>query len=131
MKIQHVLFALSLAATAVAAQAGDLYVVAGPNVALSADEVRQVFLGDKQFSGSTKLVPVDNGALQSEFQSRVLKVDGSRYNSLWAKKGFREGLNPPQVRQSDAEVLASVKANPGTVGYVSKPTPDVKVLQKF
>ena len=76
-------------------------------------------------------MPVDNGALQADFQSKVLKVDAGRYNSVWAKKGFREGLNPPQVRLGDAEVLASVKANPGTVGYVSKPTPDVKVLQKF
>jgi hypothetical protein len=56
---------------------------------------------------------------------------GGRYASVWSKKGFREGLTPPAAKGSDGEVLAAVKANPGSVGYVSKPSPDVKVLLKL
>jgi hypothetical protein len=74
---------------------------------------------------------VDNGALQADFLAKVLKVDAARYASLWSKKSFRDGLTPPAMRGGDADVIANIKANPGTVGYVSKPTPDVKVISKL
>ena len=125
------LLACALALAAFSVRAGDIYVVAGATVNLTADEVREVFLGDKQFAGSVKLAPVENASLQADFLARALKVDAARYASVWSKKGFRDGLTPPPVRGSDAEVLANIKANPGTVGYVSKPTPDVKVIAKL
>ena len=119
---------LSLAGTAAAA---DMFVVAHPGVTLTADDVREVFVGEKQFAGSVKLAPMDNAALQAEFQSKVLKMDAGRYTTVWSKKGFREGLTPPAVRGTDNEVNASVKSTPGAIGYVSKPGPDVKVIHKF
>ena len=131
MTSRSLLIALSLVFAATSAHAGDVYVVASPSLNLAADDIRDVFLGEKQFAGSVKLVPVDNGSLQADFLARALKVDGARYASVWSKKGFRDGLTPPPVRNSDLDVLAAIKANPGTVGYVSKPTADVKVLQKF
>jgi hypothetical protein len=121
----------ALALAAVSSRAGDLYAVSHPSVTLSADEVREVFLGDKQFAGSVKLVPVENSSLQADFQARALKVDAARYGSIWSKKGFREGLSPPPLRASDADVISAIKANPGTIGYVSKPTPEVKIIQKY
>lgn len=131
MRTLSLITAAVLALAGGAARAGDLYVVAHPSVNLSADEVREVFLGDKQFAGSVKLAPVENASLQADFQSRVLKVDAARYASVWSKKGFREGLTPPPVRATDADVINGIKANPGTVGYVAKPTADVKVIQKY
>jgi hypothetical protein len=131
MRPIHPIATLVLALAAAASHAADLYVVSAPSVTLTADEVREVFLGDKQFAASVKLAPVENGSLQAEFLSRVLKVDAARYASLWTKKGFRDGLTPPPVRASDADVIGAIKANPGTVGYVSKPTSDVKVIQKY
>ena len=127
----HSFAGASLGLAAASALAGDLYVVANPGVTLSADELREVFLGDKQFAGGVKLAPVENASLQAEFQSRVLKIDPARYASLWSKKGFREGLIPPPVRASDADVINGLKAIPGIVGYVSKPTPDVRIIGKY
>jgi len=129
-KIPFIAAAL-LGAAAASSWAGDLFVVGHPSVTLSADEVREVFMGDKQFAGSVKLTPVENASMQADFQGKVLKVDAARYASVWSKKGFREGLSPPPVRATDADVLAAIKANPGTLGYVSKPSPDVKVIQKY
>jgi len=120
-----------IAAASASAAAADLYVVTHPSVSLSAVEVHEVFFGDKQFAGGVKLAPVENASLQAEFQARVLKIDAARYNAIWAKKGFREGITPPSVRSSDAEVINAIKASPGTVGYVARPTPDVKVIQKY
>lgn len=111
--------------------AGDVFVVAHSSVSLSADEVRDVFVGEKQSAGSTRLVVLDNGSAQADFLAKVVKVDAAKYASIWAKKGFREGINPPAVKGSDAEIIAAVKGTPGSVGYVSKAPADVKVVQKY
>jgi ABC-type phosphate transport system substrate-binding protein len=106
-------------------------VIANAAVVLSADEIRDVFLGEKQFAGSLKLVPVDNSSLQGEFLSKVLQSDERKYAARWTRKSFREGLAAPAVKGSDAEVIAFVRATPGAVGYVSSGAAGVKVLEKF
>ena len=127
--------ALALAAAAwlatAGATAGDVYVVAQPSLTLSAEEVRDAYLGDKQMAGGTRIVPLDNAAQQKDFLDRVLKLDPGKYNAIWVKKGFRDGLNAPAVKGSDAEVIATVRANPGAIGYVSVPPKDLKVLGKY
>lgn len=127
-QLKALLAPLALLAFSSLAWAGDVIVIAHPGVTLSAEEVREVFVGDKQSAGGTKLQPMDNAAAQADFLAKVIKVDAGKYASIWAKKGFREGLNPPPVRSSDLEVIAAVKATPGAVGYVTKAPPDVKVL---
>jgi hypothetical protein len=112
-----------------AALAGE--VVANASVTLSAEEVKDAFLGDKQLAGTVKLVPVDNAAQQADFVAKVLQTDATKYAARWTKKAFREGLTAPAVKGSDAEVLAFVKATPGAVGYVAGPSSGVKVLMKY
>lgn len=112
-----------------AARAGE--VIAHPSVVLDADEIRDVFLGEKQFVGSVKLVPVDNRALQPEFLAKVLQTDERKYAARWTRKSFREGLAAPTVKGSDAEVIAFVRATPGALGYVNSGASGVKVLEKF
>jgi len=111
------------------ARAGE--VIAHPSVNLSADEIRDVFLGEKQLAGNLRLAPVDNSAIQPEFLSRVLQTDARKYAARWTKKSFREGLVPPALKGSDSEVTEFVKATPGAVGYVTRSSPGVKVLEKF
>jgi len=109
----------------------DVYLIANSALTLTGDEVRDVFLGEKQLAGSVKLAPFDNGAVQGEFLAKVLHMDAAKYSTLWTKKGFREGLNAPMVKGSDIEVVSSVKANPGGLGYVSAPAPGVTVIRKY
>src|SRR5215468_3719253 len=116
---------------AVRAAAADLYVVANPALTLSAEEIRDAYVGDKQMAGATRLVPLDNAAQQHDFLERVLKLDGDRYNAIWVKKGFRDGLNAPAMKNGDADVIATVRANPGAIGYVTTPPKDLKVLGKY
>jgi ABC-type phosphate transport system substrate-binding protein len=120
-----------LAALVHSAWAGDIFVIAHPGIELSADEVRDVFVGEKQTAGPVKLNPVDNAAAQADLLSKVVKVDAAKYAAIWAKKGFRDGVTPPPVRGNDAEVIAAVKTVPGTIGYVSKAVADVKVIAKY
>lgn len=111
--------------------AADVYVVANNSLTISADEIRDVYLGDKQIAGGTKLVPLDNAAQQKDFLEKALKVDAAKYNSIWIKKGFRDGLNAPAMKSGDAEVISAVKANPGAIGYVSTVPKDLKVIGKY
>ena len=114
---------LAIAGWAGAAAGGDIYVICNPDVTLRAADVKEVFLGEKNFAGAVKLVPADNSALQASFLEKVLKLDAAKYASVWTKKSFRDGANPPPVRSSDAEAIAYVKQTPGGCSYVSTAPP--------
>lgn len=123
-----VVAALSMASTLAFA---DVYVISNSGAQLASTDVRDVFIGEKQFAGSVKLVPVDNGALQEKFLEAVMKMDASRYSTVWTKKSFREGINPPPVKSGDTEVADFVKKTPGAVGYVSSQPSGVNVIHKY
>lgn len=129
--IKSVLCAAVVALTSLSAWADDVFIIVSSNVALDAADVKDVFTGEKQLADTVKLTPVDNTSLQADFLAKVIKVDANKYATLWTKKGFRDGVNPPLVKASDAEVIAVVKGTPGKVGYVRKAPPDVKVIGKF
>jgi hypothetical protein len=136
MKLNYLLMVLLAALVncgCVFAYGGDLYVVTRPDVKLSLDDIREIYLGDKEFSGNIKLVPVDNQAAQAEFVVKALAMNPQRYNTLWVKKAFRDALAPPLVKATDAEVLEFVKRTRGAVGYVSSVPRDndVTVVGKF
>lgn len=109
----------------------EVFVIAHPSVQIVSGDVRDIFVGDKQFAGSVKLVPVDNAPAQEQFLAKALRMESAKYNSAWTKKSFREGLNPPAVKSGDAEVVEFVKRTPGAIGYVTNPPSGVTVVQKF
>jgi hypothetical protein len=110
----------------------DVYVVASPDLDLSADDIRSVYIGEKQLAGAKKITALDNTSAKAEFLAKVVKLDAAKYDSLWVKKSFRDGLAAPDAKGTDADILAAVKAGSGVVGYVSSAPPaGVKVLQKF
>lgn len=112
------------------ANAGDIFVISNSGISISADEIEDVYIGEKQFAGSTKLTPVDNAVLQESFLARFMRMDTVKYNRLWTKKLFRDGLAQPAMKSGDAEVIAHVKRTPGAIGYVSAAPPGVKVIHK-
>jgi hypothetical protein len=121
-----------LFAWCVLARAGDIYVVANDPL-LTAADIREIYLGEKEFSGGVRLTPVDNLLVQDAFLARVLSMNEQRYNSLWVRKSFRDGLNPPSVKASDAEVVFFVRQTRGAVGYLSSPPKDkdIRVIGKY
>ncbi len=111
------------------AHAADVVVISNSGTTISSGEVKDVFLGEKQFAGGTKLIPVDNAALQESFLSKFMNMAGDKYNSIWTKKSFRDGLTPPSVKSGDAEVIDYVKRTHGAVGYVSSAPSGVNVAK--
>jgi len=111
----------------------DQFVITHPSVTVSVGEIREIYLGEKQFVGRVKLVPTDNTWIQEIFLLKVLKMGTSRYETLWIKKSFRDGLTAPSLRQGDNDTLEFVKRTPGAVGYISaaRPPTGVNVVTKF
>lgn len=93
--------------------------ITNAGVTIASGDVRDIYIGEKQFAGAVRLVPVDNNSVQDRFLANVLKVDGGKYNSIWAKKNFREGVSPPAVKATDGEVVEFVRRTPGAVGYIA------------
>jgi len=134
MKLGPKLIALAAAGLIVltsTAWAGDLYVIANPGTTIAPSDVREIFLGEKQFVGSVKLVPVDNAAVQDQFLAKVMKLEAAKYTASWTKKSFRDGISPPAVKGSDADTIEFVKQTPGAVGYVGSAPAGVSVVGKF
>ena len=129
--LRRTLLIAGLAAAWSLAQAADVYVIANADLELTPEEVKEIFLGEVQFAGALKLQPVDNAGAQGEFLARVLKMSGPKYQGAWTKKAFRDGLNAPPLKATDAEVLSFVKSNPGAIGYVSTAPAGVRVVGKF
>src|SRR4051812_23917174 len=132
-RAKGLLAAMLLTATCSAARGADLYVICNSGVSLAATDVRDVFLGEKQFAGPVKLLPADNSAAQSAFLSKVLKLSAAKYSTAWTKKSFRDGANPPPIEGSDAEALAYVKRTLGGCSYLSTPVsgPELVIVSKF
>jgi ABC-type phosphate transport system substrate-binding protein len=127
-----VLWAVMLFTAAPALAFADVYVIVNPGLNLTADDIKNIYTGEKELAESTKIRPQDNSSAREEFLKKVLQLDVAKYESMWTKKSFRDGINPPTVRASDAEVIAFVKSNPGAIGYVTTAPPsDVTVLKKF
>jgi hypothetical protein len=95
-------------------------------------DIRDVFLGEKQFAGPVKLMPVDNTAAQADFLSKAMKMDAAKYTTAWTKKSFRDGSTPPAVKGADGEVVEYLKHTPGGCGYLgSSPPPGLTLIGKL
>jgi hypothetical protein len=126
------IFSLLIAGTYSAAVADDLFLACHAGVSIAAADVRDMFLGEKQFLNTIRLVPVDNVAAQPAFLEKVLKMNGIKYATTWAKKSFRDGVNPPAAMANDAAVLDFVRRTPGGCGYVEvEPREGVTVIGKY
>ena len=129
-KIRVIVTAFALC-YAVQAMSAELYVISNSGLNVEPAELKAIFLGDTQFSGSVKLDVTDNTAAQAVFLSKALAMDKAKYDALWVKKSFRDGVNQPPARGSDTEVIDFVKKTPGGIGYVISEPAGVKVIQKF
>jgi len=129
---RKLLLAALLCGVGTLARAADLYVICNVHVTLTAGDVHDLFLGEKQFVGAIKLVPIDNSAAQPVFLERVLMMSAARYSTTWTKKSFRDGINPPLMIGNDLEALAYLKRTPGACSYVTAPPgADLVVIAKL
>src|SRR5438132_13679313 len=122
-ELSAILLAALLSLGCGSALGADIYVIAGPDVILSPEDVRELYLGDKEFSGQVRLVPVDNQAALSEFVVKALGMNPRPYTTLGSKKAFRDAFNPPSLKPVDSEVLSFVRVTSAAFAYVYSARP--------
>jgi ABC-type phosphate transport system substrate-binding protein len=114
---------VAMGAPAPTGSGSGLYVVCSAGLAVTAADVRGVFLGEKAFVAGAKVAPADNSTLMTVFLAKVLKTDATTYTALWAKKSMRDGTSAPEVKKSDNEILEYIKHTPFACGYISSAPP--------
>lgn len=86
-------------------------------------EVKEIFLGDKQFWGSVKIKPIDyqgSKPIRGSFLDKVLRTNPTTFDNYWISKLFQEGGTPPSKKETFQEVIDEVSRDPGAIGYVYK-----------
>lgn len=102
-----------------AADAGEMYIVAHSCLPVTNDDVKSIFLGERQMIDGVNLVLVDNEASQTAFLDKFIKLSKARYEEIWTKKAFQEGLAIPKSKLDDIEVVQFVKRTPGAISYMT------------
>jgi ABC-type phosphate transport system substrate-binding protein len=101
---------------------------------LTSDQASKLFLKQSpKFPNGTTAQPVDLGkasSVRAAFSKAVLGRPVSAIESYWQQQIFSGKDVPPAAKNSDDEVIAFVKSNPGAIGYVSAgaATAGVKVV---
>jgi ABC-type phosphate transport system substrate-binding protein len=93
---------------------------------LTRAEVSDLFLKrSSQLPGGAAAVPVDQSAVspvRQSFSTDVLEKKTDAVLQYWQQQIFSGRGTPPQVKQTDAEVLAFVAQTAGAIGYVARDT---------
>jgi len=93
-----------------------------PVTVISREELSGLFLKKVQWAGRLTAVPVDlrnDSPIRADFTTTIHRRPLDAITAYWRTKIFSDGVAPPPVKRSDAEVLNFVRANAGAIGYVS------------
>ena len=105
--------------------------------ALSADDVKRIFLGKKKsFPDGSQAIPLDQkegAATRSAFVETVLKKNDQQIKAYWAQLLFTGKGTPPKAVDTAADVKKLVSENPAVIGYIDASEVDgsVRVVQTF
>lgn len=116
--------AVALSATKVQAQGFQVVVnSAAGTTEISAAELSKIFLKKSaKLPSGEAAKPVDQpatAAIREAFSKAVHGRGAAQVESYWQQQIFAGKDVPPDVKGSDADVIAFVSANPGAIGYVS------------
>ena len=92
----------------------------GPLIRTDSDAVRDIYLGEKRFDGSTKLVPLNypEGRLKQHFLAEVVGMSPKEYKHHWIRKIFQEGLAMPITIGGASEIIEYVAREKGAIAYL-------------
>jgi ABC-type phosphate transport system substrate-binding protein len=96
---------------------------ANPLESLDRDALRRLFLKQsRNWPDGEEAHPVDQSAasaVREAFSKVVLRQPMAAVNAYWQRQILAGRANPPQVKQSDTEILDFVAADAQAVGYVA------------
>ena len=109
-----------------AAQAKEFQVIVHPSNpvdSLASDQLSRLLLKKTtSWKHGGSVLPIDlasSSKVRVELTKQVHRKSVSSIKSFWQQRIFSGRAVPPPELQSDTEVVAFVKRNPGAVGYIS------------
>ena len=122
--MKAILFAAMLAASGASGATADVQVIANGNLSvteLSADQVKDIFLGTRTAIGGVAVEPVfeESGAAHEMFLKTYIGKSDSALRNYFKTLVFTGKGTQPKAFASDAEVLKYVASTKGAIGYVS------------
>jgi ABC-type phosphate transport system substrate-binding protein len=121
------------------AQAGELLVIASPDVpinSISVEQLADIYKAKKTFwESDMQVVPVNREATSGErehFSRAVFNLSTQELGEYWNRLSF-QGKRLPIVQSSDQAVLGFVRSVPGAIGYIGagQQPAGVKVLLRL
>lgn len=120
--------------TSQAHAASDLVVISNPGSGverLTRDEVTAIYMGrSKKLPSGLPAAPIDQATTNPEkarFYRDLIDKELPEVNSYWARLIFSGRGTPPRQASSTAEVLDTVAANKGAIGYIPRTSVDRRV----
>lgn len=68
---------------------------------------------------SAVIVGLASGDAREQFNKEILRKSESSLNSYWSRLMFSGRAKPPQLFQSDNDVLEFIRRNPNSIGFIS------------
>lgn len=126
-----IILLLLVSASGGPAHAGDFVIIVNPDGPLKnadASDIKEIYLGEKRFVDSVKLVPINHveGPLKNAFLKNVVGMDSKAYRLYWIKKVFQEGVPVPPSIGNVSAIIDMVKTEKGAVAYVPEGAADGK-----
>lgn len=99
----------------------------GAAASITKKDVSRFFLKKTtRWGDGTQVVVVDNAPssqVREAFSLEILGKKVSNIETYWLQQVFSGRAVPPEVRNSDAEIVEFIRSQPGAIGYVSADTP--------
>ena len=126
-----IILLLFVSASGGPAHAGDFVIIVNPDGPLKnadASDIKEIYLGEKRFADSVKLVPINHveGQMKNAFLKNVVGMDSKEYRLYWIKKVFQEGIPIPPSIGNVSAIINMVKIEKGAVAYVPEGVADGK-----
>src|SRR3989337_1740197 len=118
-----IILLLFVSASGGPAHAGDFVIIVNPDGPLknaNASDIKEIYLGEKRFADSVKLVPINHveGQMKNAFLKAVVGMDSKAYRLYWIKKVFKDGVPIPPSMGNIFAIIDMVKTEKGAVAYV-------------
>ncbi len=115
----------------------DLVIIANssvPETRLTRQKLQDIFLGDiLNWSNGDKIIlaTLKNGETNDEFLKNIISRSSSQYNTYWRQIVFTGKGTPPQVFESENELIDFVASTKGAIGYTATQpeNEDIKIIK--
>ena len=93
-----------------------------PPIKLSKSEVKAIFMGGANSHDLKGVALTPENKARKQFNAKIIGMTESRIQSYWAQMRFSGRLTPPKEVESAEQMLDYLRANEGSVGYLSEST---------